>query len=257
MLYLACASSVSARAKYVPALSIFSSKFEPPSGDYVAIYDTRSTVQPLSSRITKLKVEGFHGNRGEGQFNLHGINVEVLNSSEGSKPKLRIFLNNHRPTLDDKLNYLDGNKYGANSTIETFDTVLGSNSMQHVKTYASENHIRTPNFIAPLDSTSFFFTNDHREKVSWKRDLGMIRPRTDISFCNEQRCYPSALDLPGANGLVRSKDDEKLFFLASSTQGYVRTLRLEDDNSLTVVSKKQRAFKLLTLRLVKTNTIMD
>jgi len=94
-------------------------------------------------------------------MNLHGFDVRPDKHTD----TLRILLVNHRPAIDavtGKL--LDGTKAGANSTIEQFQTKVGSSTMRHVRTYAHEI-IQTPNRVAWVNDHAFLFTNDHSGKV--------------------------------------------------------------------------------------------
>lgn len=131
-----------------------------PLDDHLSILDTRASG-PWSSRIRKVRPQGFAGNKGDSTYNLHGLDVHVDADGE----TLRVFLVNHRPPLDKATGaLLDAHAHGANSTIELFETTLGSTSMKHVRTYAHPE-IRTPNKVAAIDGDSFVFTNDHLRKV--------------------------------------------------------------------------------------------
>lgn len=141
-----------------------------PKTDAVYVFDTRGDGS-VASRITKLKIDGFSGVNGDGSINLHGIGVHIMPSTSASapdeaapKPSLRLFLNNHRPTLGANGQPVDNHKTGANSTVEIFETTLGSDSMRHVKTFHNPL-IRTPNRVAPVGPNSFLFSNDHYLKT--------------------------------------------------------------------------------------------
>lgn len=229
LLYLAC-STLEGRKNWVPAIDHLT---KPLAGDYVAIYDTRGSGSP-SSRITKVQPKDFSGTKGEGQYHLHSIGVEVVDFSS-EKPTLRIFLNNHRPHLDPAGNELDGKTYGANSTVELFETTLGSDSMNHIRTYSSPLVV-TPNMVAPVDADSFLVTNDHGEKLGALRGLDLIMPKSHIVYCDPKGCKNATKNkLAFPNGLIKGQQ-KNVYFAASSAQGVVRSFELQADKSLVLVS---------------------
>ena len=61
---------------------------------------------------------------------------------------------------------LDAKVVGANSTIELFQTKVGSERMRHVRTYVDEA-IQTPNRVAWVSDHAFVFSNDHSGKVGF------------------------------------------------------------------------------------------
>lgn len=128
--------------------------------DRVAVLDTRAPG-PLASRLKWLSVEGFSGNKGDGTLNLHGFDIKTDKNTD----TLRILLINHRPPFDSVTGEpLDAHQVGANSTIEQFQTVVGSESMRHVRTY-SNDVISTPNSIHWVNDHAFIIANDHSGKV--------------------------------------------------------------------------------------------
>ena len=133
--------------------------------DRIAVLDTRGSGR-LASRIKWLSIENFSGINGDGTLNLHGMDIR----EDEATGELQILLVNHRPPIDTVTGeLLDATKYGANSTIEQFQTEVGSSTMRHVRTYA-HNVIKTPNRVAWVSDHSFLFTNDHTSKVglvSW------------------------------------------------------------------------------------------
>ena len=146
VLYLAC-STPSSRVAWAPALLRLNTIGA--RNDYVATYD------PTSSQVTRLSPVNFADGRG---LSLHGM--DVVPSSEDPSV-LFIFLVNHRPPLDER----PASRVGADSSIEIFKTTIGSDSMTHVRT-VEDPIIRTPNdLVGDLDGKSFYFTNDHGEKV--------------------------------------------------------------------------------------------
>ena len=89
---------------------------------------------------------------------LHGFDVDELKNS-----KLRFWLINHRAPVDVDKRVLDATKLGANSTVEVFEVIRGSNNMRHIKTIVNEA-IATPNKLAATGDGGFLVTNDHSGK---------------------------------------------------------------------------------------------
>ena len=130
--------------------------------DRVAVLDTRGSGS-LASRLKWLTVEGFSGIKGDGTLNVHGFDIKADKNTD----TLRILFINHRPPIDPITGeLLDASIVGANSTIEQFQTVAGSESMRHVRTF-SNKIIETPNSVHWVNDHSFIFTNDHSGKVGW------------------------------------------------------------------------------------------
>ena len=99
-------------------------------------------------------------------MNLHGFDIRVDHNTD----VLRVLLINHRPPFDPVTGEpLDPKVVGANSTIEQFQTTAGSDTMKHVRTYASEV-IATPNSVTWVSDHAFVFTNDHGS-----RKVGLVR----------------------------------------------------------------------------------
>ncbi|KDN45734.1 hypothetical protein K437DRAFT_235646 [Tilletiaria anomala UBC 951] len=202
LLYAAC-SAAEGKKHWFPGMANLHAD-QRTLNDAVYILDTNSDLK-TNPKVTKVKTEGFSGLNGDGTFNLHGINVHVIPAvSTDENPTLRIFLNNHRPTLDVQGNLIDNTKTGANSTIEIFETTLGSDSMTHVRTWA-DPLIHTPNRVAPVDADGFLYTNDHQRKSGKHRDtIETLHPVANVGYCDPavgcKIVYsPSALP----NGLVR------------------------------------------------------
>jgi arylesterase/paraoxonase len=128
--------------------------------DRIAVLDTRASGR-LASRIQWLSLENFAGTNGDGLLNLQGMDIRADDNTD----VLRILLVNHRPPIDPITGEaVDATKVGANSTIEQFQTTVGSSSMRHVRTY-HHKVIQTPNNVAWVSDHSFVFTNDHTRKI--------------------------------------------------------------------------------------------
>jgi hypothetical protein len=102
---------------------------------------------------------GYTGTDSLNSIDLHGFDIEVLSDS-----RLRFWMVNHRPPIDDFGNYLDATQLGANSTVEVFDHTIGSLNLHFVKTVYSPA-VYTPNNIASTGDGGFVSTNDHSTKT--------------------------------------------------------------------------------------------
>jgi hypothetical protein len=147
VLYLAC-STLSSRVHWTPALG-YLNETGASFNDYVASYD------PRTSRITRFKVVNFKSDRG---LSLHGMDV-VPSSSNPSE--LFVYLINHRAPMGG----LRATDVGADSVIEIFKTTVRGDTLTHIQT-VQDPVILTPNdVVGSRDGKSFYFTNDHGEKV--------------------------------------------------------------------------------------------
>lgn len=116
-----------------------------------------------------MTTENFSGNNRDGTFNLHGFDIRP----DPKTDTLRILLVNHRPPIDPVTGApLDAVALGANSTIELFQSKLGSSSMRHMRTY-TDHAIQTPNQVAWVNDDAFVFTNDHSVKNGF---VSLIKP---------------------------------------------------------------------------------
>lgn len=127
-------------------------------GDYVSVLDIDEPGADGLFGLRQLKPSGYEGARGDGSLDLHGFNVEVVSES-----LLRFWMINHRPPIDQDGGYLDAVKLGANSTVEVFDVLRGTDEMVHFKTVASAV-VATPNKLAATGDGGFVVTNDHSHK---------------------------------------------------------------------------------------------
>lgn len=126
-------------------------------GDYVSVLHIDepgddglfglSQLKPLGGEFAKKEILG-----------LHGFDVDVISDSE-----LKLWLINHRAPVDADGKLLDATKLGANSTVEEFEVIRGSNVMRRVKTIANEM-IATPNKLAATGDGGFLVVNDHSSK---------------------------------------------------------------------------------------------
>ncbi|EHK96579.1 putative Serum paraoxonase/arylesterase 2 [Glarea lozoyensis 74030] len=170
--------------------------------DRIAVLDTRGSGR-LASRIKWLSIENFSGIKGDGTLNLHGLDIRADDNTD----VLRILLVNHRPPIDPITGeFLDAAKHGANSTVEQFQTEIGTETMRHVRTY-HHDLIQTPNRVAWVSDHSFVFTNDHTHKHGFRRGLEAILGGGNVGYCDRRSCHIAYdSEFWGPNGLVRGKD---------------------------------------------------
>lgn len=163
--------------------------------DRIAVLDTRGPGR-LASRIKWLSVENFEGIKGDATLNLHGFDIRVDENTDA----LHILLINHRPPMNPENGEpLDARIVGANSTVEHFQTEVGSDNMRHVRTYA-DHLIQTPNRVAWVTDHSFVFTNDHSAKVGIVGSLSGYRERPLTPFSAES-LTPSSVEATWATAV--------------------------------------------------------
>ncbi|KAJ3505044.1 hypothetical protein NLJ89_g7624 [Agrocybe chaxingu] len=214
VIYLAC-STQSSRVHWTPAVSRLNASgasFD----DYVATYD------PKTSRITRLKIEKFTSPRG---LSLHGMDI-IPSSSDPSE--LFVYLVNHRPPLGD----LEAREVGADSAIEIFKTRLGGTTLTHMRT-VEDPIIITPNdVIGSCDGKSFYFTNDHGEKVGLLRELDTLgRASTSVGYCHtEHGCHYAIQHMHANNGIARAPNG--LIYVANCVRGGLYVLEPQHDDML-------------------------
>ncbi|SPO35427.1 related to serum paraoxonase/arylesterase [Pseudozyma flocculosa] len=228
LLYMTCGEPLK-RQKWLPAVGHLD-HLNKPDDEYLAILDTRASG-PVASRITRVKPRGF-----KGTFNLHGFDIwETPSASSEVKSTFNIFLVNHRAPFDpDTGEPQQADFVGANSTVELFESAAGEGSMRHVRTYAHKQ-IRTPNRPAAAGPDSFVYSNDHTRKTGLSREFDLLIP-SDISYCDPTECHKlERIAMP--NGVVRSRTKPNQFFVASSSDPYVRLYELQADKTTVLLDK--------------------
>ncbi|TVY39299.1 Serum paraoxonase/arylesterase [Lachnellula occidentalis] len=223
-LYMAC-SDTKSRLEWLPAVDRLNAHGRT-GKDRVAVVNTRGSG-PLSSRIQWLTVEDFMGVKGVGVLDLHGLDIRADENTD----TLHILLINHRPAVDAATGeFLDGEKVGANSTVEQFQTVAGSSAMRYVRTYAHDV-IQTPNRVAWVDDQAFVFTNDHSGKVGTRRALDPLLGGGSVGYCDGNGChiaYSKGLNFP--NGLIQGRDG--LIYVPNSATTNIAVFSLTEDHLL-------------------------
>lgn len=101
-------------------------------------------------------------------MHLHAIDAFIDPTDD---KKITFFLNNHAVPSNVK----EAHIIGADSTVEIFDTVLGSLDWRWVKS-VRHDLVVAPNSIVATGPRSFYVTNDHNAKVSQVSDSITIIP---------------------------------------------------------------------------------
>lgn len=127
-------------------------------GDYVSILHIDEPGDDGLFGLSQLKPIGVEFATEKEILGLHGFDVEATDDS-----KLKFWLINHRAPVDANEKLLDAAKLGANSTVEEFEVVRGSNEMRRISTVAN-GLIATPNKLAATGDGGFLITNDHSGK---------------------------------------------------------------------------------------------
>ncbi|KDR75056.1 hypothetical protein GALMADRAFT_248922 [Galerina marginata CBS 339.88] len=216
VLYLAC-STISSRVHWTPALGRLNSTGASRK-DYVATYD------PTTSAITRLELRGFESTRG---LSLHGMDVV---SSSSNPSELFVYLVNHRAPPGNLL----ATDVGADSVIEIFKTTLGGKAMTHIKTVRNPV-INTPNdVVGSADGKSFYFTNDHGEKLGMLRVLDFFgRSTSSVGYCHvEVGCKYAIQNMHGNNGIARGPNST--IYVANCLKGGLNILDIQRDNTLVI-----------------------
>ncbi|KAJ7579296.1 hypothetical protein C8J56DRAFT_965373 [Mycena floridula] len=214
LLYLAC-SSIESRLGFIPAVSQYNKERHFLNVDYVATYDhSTSKVQRLSLKNFPLDATlGTHG-------------MDVVTSSSNPK-KLFVYLVNHRINGDPTL-------VGADSVIEIFETAIGSDTLNHIRTIR-DPLILTPNdVVGSPDGKSFYFTNDCASKTGALRDIrNIFTASTNVVHCHlDEGCKVAISGLPSSNGIAEASNGT--IYVASVLGGSLRVLEQQQDHSLVV-----------------------
>lgn len=158
MLYLAC-STTESRAQWTPALDRINAAGRSEE-DYIATYD------PQTSKITRLKILGYHSDRG---LSVYGMDVVP---SSADPTQLFVYVVNHRIPLLNR----SAKDLGADSSIEIYRTTVGGSTLTHLKTVEDQVVITTPNdIVGSSDGQSFHFTNDHGFKTGLVSHMYVVR----------------------------------------------------------------------------------
>ena len=189
-------------------------------GDTVKIYDTNT------DEVSTVTIE----NRPAHLANLHLHAIDAWIDPKDSE-KLTFFINNHGVPEGDP------HQVGADSTIEIFETRLGSKTWRHVKT-VRHDLVLTPNNIVSTGPRSFYISNDHFHKTSQKRLLPLIRVpggESSIVHCDASgatvQCIEAASGIKYPNGIT--KGPESSIYAASTALGEIKQYHIQADYTLT------------------------
>merc|ERR1711939_497 len=218
--YLPC-SSLAGRSHWLPAVDLLDNAgVDKLPGDQVFIYNTNNgkidevEISNRPSHLTKL--------------HLHAIDAWIDPQDD---EKLTFFINNHATPKTG-----DAKVVGADSTVEIFETRLGSKSWKWV---ASVKHelVDTPNNLVATGPRSFYVTNDHVAKVSWKRPLNILNlapGASNIVHCTYRAgtsdCIVAADGLMYPNGIAKGPD--ATLYMGSSSKGVVTAFHMQADHTL-------------------------
>lgn len=174
-LYAACAS-ISVRTGWSPGGNMFNTSARD-QADHIAVIDID---HPGSDGLYGLRQLSI-GKEYQGDLDLLGFDAHRIGD------RLRFWLINHRPPVDpDTGGPLDAFKVGANSTIEIFDLVSGSETLEHVKTIVSDAIISPNGLAVDEDGTGFAVTNDHTSKIGHSRVLELFTGGGSVSYCQSE-----------------------------------------------------------------------
>lgn len=224
--YLPC-SSIKGRALWLPAVEHFNGTVDKilPS-DTIKMYDLNTgSISTITIANRPSHLEKLH---------LHAIEAFIDPKDD---EKLTFFINNHAvPKGIAKEG--DEKKVGADSTIEIFETRLGSKTWTWVQSVKHPS-ILTPNNMVALGPRKFYVTNDHHVKTGFSRTLCLFRfPGTEsgIIYCDASSssslpsCKAVADGYYHPNGLA--KGPGSTLYMASTFDGFIKSFDIQADYSL-------------------------
>ncbi|KAH6888390.1 hypothetical protein B0T10DRAFT_488086 [Thelonectria olida] len=229
-LFLACSDPL-ARPYWMPNVAHFNLSARSQK-DAIVVLDID---KPLDDefQLRSLQTPGFTGTAGDGRLDLVGF-AGIENPEDRS---IRLFIINHRPSVDAETGeFLNHAVFGANSTVELFETGSDASELKHRHTYASQ-HIATPNRVAALGPDSFYVTNDHGpNKLGLKHHLSPFLGTGDVTFCDKEHgCKSVAGGLKFPNGLVHGHDG--LVYVPNSMIGTISVFRRLENNDIEKVEE--------------------
>ncbi|KAJ5195490.1 calcium-dependent phosphotriesterase [Penicillium cinerascens] len=123
--------------------------------------------------------------------------------------------------------FLDALVVGANSTVEMFDLDETSDTLEHIKSIASEA-IFTPNGVAvEEDGLGFVITNDHNTKTRTFCDLEMLSGGGSLAYCRSNTGkYHIAADKGFSISNRIAHDKNSYYYVANSASGLITVHRL-------------------------------
>lgn len=193
--------------------------------DHISVLDIDQPGSDGLYGLRQLRIGGY-----QDDLDLHGFDVRKIDN------RLRFWLINHRPPVDHITGeFLDANALGANSTVEIFDLNDETETLEHVKTIASDAIVSPNNVAVEDDGLAFVVTNDHNGKVGTFRDLEMLVGGGSLTYCRSDtgRCHVAAKEgFSTANGIVYDKNG--LYYVAHSVTGHLTVHKLAGDRLIKV-----------------------
>ncbi|ESZ95425.1 hypothetical protein SBOR_4166 [Sclerotinia borealis F-4128] len=222
-LYAAC-STVESRRGWSPGGDLYNVS-KRTLKDHVSVLNIDEPEDDGLYGLYQLEITGgYKGVDSHNSLDVHGFDVEYMPDS-----RLRFWMINHRPPVDESGNFLDAATLGANSTVEVFDLAPGSTKLEYVKTIA-DPIIQTPNGIAATRDGGILFLT-----YAQIRSLDMVIGGGNIAMCGfDNQCY-SGPSNRFPNGIVQGQDG--LYYVASSIRGKVTVYSLETNHTLTQVDE--------------------
>jgi len=224
--YLPC-STIPARQQWCPAMDMLNGhEVEKLPSDTIKMYDTNTGT------VSTIVIDNPPAHL-DGKLHLHAIDAFA---DPRDPEKLTFFINNHGVPTGGQ----SAHAVGADSTVEIFETRLGSKNWKHVQTVRHEL-ILTPNNLLATGPRSFYVSNDHFSKTSQLRTLPLIRlpgAKSSIVHCQASSvagqapdCIEAASGIQYPNGIA--KGPESTLYVASTALGTVQQMHIQADWTLT------------------------
>ncbi|MCJ1246589.1 hypothetical protein MMC30_003798 [Trapelia coarctata] len=200
ILYLACSGALS-RCHWNPGAGTFNFAGRHPEGAFVSMLHIDEPGADGLFGLHRMQTIGYDGATGDGTLDTVGFDVELIGNS-----KLRFWIVNNRPPIDDNGQLLDAHKVGANGTVELFESERGSDRLFHLKTF-SDKALATPNKPAAVGNGAFLVTNDKSGKVGLRKEMDIVLGGGTVAYCSSRECHVAAAKgFAFPNGVVKGKD---------------------------------------------------
>ncbi|KAJ6147760.1 hypothetical protein N7497_009742 [Penicillium chrysogenum] len=213
-LYAVC-NSVESRQGWCPGGSKYNISARSRT-DHIAVLNIDEPGPDGLYGLHQLKVGGY-----DDDLDLLALDVRRIDG------RLRFWLINHRPPVDPTTGeFLDAYAVGANSTIEIFDLDEASETLDYVKTIASDAIISPNNLAVDNDGLGFVITNDHNAKVGTFIELEFLIGGGSLTYCRSDtgECHVAAKKgFSFANGIAQ---ENGLYYVAHSVTGLVTVHKL-------------------------------
>ncbi|CZR64077.1 related to serum paraoxonase/arylesterase [Phialocephala subalpina] len=230
-LYAAC-SSVKSRRGWSPGGDKYNLTSRD-GNDHVSVLDIDNPGLDGLYNLHTLTITGnYLSSTGGKGIDIHGLDIEHL-----SPTRLRFWMINHRPAVDEFGKVLDGNLVGANSTIEVFEHEIGSGELDWVRTIWSVV-VQTPNNLVAAGDGGVLITNDHTSKTGNLRRLEMILGGGSVAYCNlsSPNCtYALTTGFQFANGITRINNT---ILVAHSAKGHLTAHTFHHSNKTLAAGTK-------------------